>query len=403
MERLVVVGNGMAGVRFLEALAAERGAGPAGSVVAIGAEPVPGYNRVLLSAALAGDTARADLALKPEAWYRGQGFDLRLGDPVATIDPAAGSVSLRSGEILPFDRLVLATGSAPIRLPLPGADREGVVTFRDLADLDRLDAACAAGAPAVVIGGGLLGIEAAYGLARRGLPVTLVHLVDRLMERQLDARAADLVRRALERLGVRVLLGAESAAVEGGAAVEALRLADGRALPCGLLVMAVGIRPETTLARTAGLQVGRGILVDDGLETSVPGIHAIGECAEHRGSVYGLVEPAYAQAQVLAARLAGRPAAYAGSLLATNLKVSGLPVFSAGDFVGEAGTDTIHFEDRPLGHYRKLVLRGDQLVGAVLVGDTADGPWYQDLIREGRSVAPLRRDLVFGRPFCEAA
>lgn len=403
-ESLVVVGNGMASVRLLEEL--EGHARDRFDVTVVGAEPVAGYNRVLLSSALAGETTRGDLVLREPAWYAARGFDLRLGDPVAAIDREAGRIRLASGAQIPYDRLVLATGSTALRLPLPGADRPGVVTFRDLADLDAIEAAAAAAAPAVVIGGGLLGIEAAYGLARRGVAVTLVHVMDRLMERQLDAAAAGLVARALERLGVRVLLEAKSAAVEGdgeAGAVAALRLEDGRRLPCGLLVMAVGVRPETRLAGAAGLAVGRGVRVDDGLATSDPRISAIGECAEHRGAVYGLVEPAYAQARVLAQRLAGGDAGYPGSVPATNLKVSGLPVFSAGDFEGAPGTETILFRDRPLGHYRKLVLAGDRLVGAVLVGDTADGPWYLDLVRQGRSVAALRHDLVFGRSFCEAA
>lgn len=401
-ERLVVIGNGMAGLRLLEELAA-RPAADRFAVTVIGAEPQPAYNRVLLSAALAGDTVRADLALRPAAWYAERGHRLVLGDPAVALDPGVRTVTTASGSTFGFDRLVLATGSQAIRLPVPGHDLPGVVTFRDLADLDALEAAAAARVPAVVIGGGLLGLEAAYGLARRGVPVTLVHVMDRLMERQLDARGAALVRRAVEALGVAVRLEATTVAIEGADRVEALRLADGSVLPCGLVVMAVGVRPETGLAASAGLAVGRGIRVDDRLETSVPGVYALGDCAEHRGTAYGLVEPAYAQARVLADTLVGEPAGYEGSLLATNLKVSGLPVFSAGDVAGAPGTDAIVYEDRPFGHYRKLVLAGDRLVGAVLVGETSDALWYQELIRTGRSVAAIRRDLVCGRPFCEAA
>lgn len=400
-DRIVIIGNGMAGLKLveeLEAIAPGRHA-----LTVIGAEPVPAYNRVLLSSVLAGETTRDAIALRPADWYRDLNCALRLGDPAVALDPAARTVSLASGATLTFDRLVLATGSLPIRLPLAGADLPGVVTFRDFADLDAIEAAAASGRGAVVIGGGLLGIEAAVGLAGRGVPVTLVHLMDRLMERQLDARGAALLARALEARGITLRLGAQSAGIEGDRHVTGLRLAGGEVLPAGLLCMAVGIRPETRLAAAAGLAVGRGILVDDRMQTSVPGILAIGECAEHRGTVYGLVEPAYAQARTAAATLAGRDAAYQGSVLATNLKVSGLPVFSAGDFLGEPGTEAIVFEDRPLGHYRKLVIRDGRLVGAVLVGDAGDGLWYLDLIRDGRPISSIRRDMVFGRSFCEAA
>ncbi|MBT9293242.1 NAD(P)/FAD-dependent oxidoreductase [Prosthecodimorpha staleyi] len=400
-DRIVIIGNGMAGLRLIEEL--EAIAPGRHELTVIGAEPVPAYNRVLLSSVLAGETTREEIALRPAAWYRERGCDLRLGDPAIAFDPAARTVTLASGTTVPYDRLVLATGSRPIRLPLAGADLPGVVTFRDFADLDAIEAAAASGEGAVVIGGGLLGIEAAVGLAGRGVPVTLVHLMDRLMERQLDARGAALLARALAARGIRLRLGAQSAAIEGESRVTGLRLADGEILPAGLLCMAVGIRPETGLAAAAGLAIGRGILVDDRMQTSVPGHFAIGECAEHRGTVYGLVEPAYAQARAAAAALAGRDLAYQGSVPATNLKVSGLPVFSAGDFLGAPGTEAIVFEDRPLGHYRKLVIRDGRLVGAVLVGDATDGLWYLDLIRDGRPISSIRRDMVFGRSFCEAA
>ncbi len=288
---------------------------------------------------------------------------------------------LRGGAQLAYAKLVLATGSEPIRLPLPGADLPGVLTFRTRADVAAMLARANGKMRAVVIGGGLLGLEAAYGLKKAGADVTVVHLMDRLMERQLDARSAAMLKAALEAMGIGVLLNAESVAVQGRRKVGGLRLADGRVLDCDLVVMAAGIRPRAGLARLADIGVNRGIVVDDQMQTSAPGVYAIGECAEHRGICYGLVEPAYEQARVLAGHLAGEAASYAGSLLATNLKVSGVSVFSAGDFMGSPGTEPILLTDAEHGVYRKLVLKDGRLAGAVLLGDTADALWYLDLIR----------------------
>lgn len=406
-ERLLVVGNGMAGLRVVEELmtrSPERFA-----VTVVGREPEPAYNRVLLSAVLAGDLTRDDARLRPVSWYDEHGITLVTGDSVASVDLAARSAVLESGRALDWDRLIFATGSSAVRLPLPGIDLPGVATFRDFADLDmfeRLDG----GRPAVVIGGGLLGLEAAYGLARRGVNVTLIHLMDRLMERQLNAPAAALLRDAVEARGVQVVLGASTAAIEGRERAEAVRLTDGRVIPADLVVCAVGIRPETTVASGAGVACGRGIQIDDTLATSVDGIYAIGECAEHDGTCYGLVEPAYEQARVLADRLAGNDGArYTGSVVATNLKVSGVNVFSAGDFLDDEGCEAIVFSDPGVPSYRKLVLRRDsdaesaRLVGAVLFGDVADSLWYLELIRAGTPVDHLRPDLIFGRAFVDEA
>ena len=309
---------------------------------------------------------------------------------------------LRDGEVVPFDACVLATGSEPIRLALPGNTLAGVTTFRTLADVAYLEAAAAKRVPAVVIGGGLLGIEAAYGLARAGVPVTLVHLMDRLMERQLDAEGARLLKRALEAQGIRVLLQAQTRAIHGASSVESVELQDGQRIACGLVVMAVGVRANTALAETAGLPTRRGILVDDRLQTSVPGIHAIGDCIEHAGACYGLVEPAYEHARIVAKTLCGEAASYPGSVLATNLKVSGVPVFSAGDFEG-AGAEPIVVRDEVTPAYRKLVVRDGRLAGVVLVGDTHDALWYAELIRSQRPIAPIRDALAFGEAFAEAA
>jgi nitrite reductase (NADH) large subunit len=397
LERLVIVGAGMAALKLVEETAAVSPRRYA--ITLIGKEPRPPYNRVLLSSLLAGEAEAADLELQPMAWLAANGVELITGDAVSELRPALREVVLASGARLGYDRLVLATGSNAIRLPIPGQGLPGVTTFRDLADVEALQGV-AAGSPAVVIGGGLLGIEAAYGLARRGVAVTLVHLMPRLMERQLDASAAALLKSALESLGIDVILEARTAAIEGAGQAERVALEDGRSFPASLVVMAAGVRPETTLAAGAGLKVGRGIVVDDMLATSSPHIYAIGECAEHRGTCYGLVEPAYAQAKALARHLAGLPARYDGSLLATNLKVSGVPVFSMGDFEG-AGAETIVLEDASAAAYRKLVLREGRLAGAVLFGDTADALWYRDLMCAGTPIAPFRERLVFGRALSE--
>ncbi|MBV9077648.1 MAG: NAD(P)/FAD-dependent oxidoreductase, partial [Methylobacteriaceae bacterium] len=347
------------------------------------------------SSLLAGEVEDGECRLRDRAWYLRQGIRLITGHAATRIDLGERVVEVGDLTALPFDRLVLATGSDPIRLATPGLDLPGVRAFRDLDDAAALKAA-PPGARAVVIGGGLLGIEAAYGLARRGVGVMLVHLMDRLMERQLDRRAAAILAQALERLGITVLLGAETAAIEGAERAEGVRLADGRVLPADLVVTAVGIRPNVALARAAGLAVGRGILVDDGLDASEPGVHAIGECAEHRGQCCGLVEPAYAQAEVLARRLGGVSASFAATLPATTLKVSGIPVVSAGFVLDDVEAETILLSDPAAGIYRKLVLRDDRLVGALLVGDVTGGPAYLDLIRSGESVAAIRHELMFG-------
>jgi nitrite reductase (NADH) large subunit len=399
-ERLVVVGNGMAGLRFLERLNTH--APDRFDVTAVGAESAPAYNRVLLSSLLAEEIDEAACRFRDRPWYLRQGVRLITGAPATAIDTIEREVVVGDLTTLPFDRLVIATGSSPIRLPKPGMDLPGVVTFRDLADVAAIRTAARAGSRAVVIGGGLLGLEAAYGLARLGIDTTLLHVMDRLMERQLDHRAARLVKAAMEAKGVRVLLQADTAAIEGEGRVEQVRLAGGRALPADLVVMAVGVRPHTELARAAGLEIGRGILVDDLMATSAPGIYAIGECAEHRGIAYGLVEPAYEQADTLARRLGGDEAAYQGSVLATSLKVSGVPVFSAGIVADDADGDPILLSDPASGTYRKLLIRDGRLVGALLVGDAAEGPWYRELIETGAPVETFRQHLMFGRVLAEA-
>jgi nitrite reductase (NADH) large subunit len=395
-EPLIVIGNGMAAARLVEELA-RRTLGRY-AVAVVGEEPRLAYNRVLLSALLAEEVGASDIELKPARWWRDRGVTLRYGVRATAVDAAARTVTLAGGAQLSFSKLVFATGSQPIRLAIPGMELPGVLTFRDIDDVNTIAASGAAGRRVVVIGGGLLGLEAAYGLAKARAQVTVVHLMDRLMERQLDHRAAMMLERAVVAKGVGVRLNTETARIVGEQRVEAVELTDGSSIAADAVVVAVGIRANAALARDAGIAVDRGIVVDDRLETSSAGIHAIGECAEHRGICYGLVEPAYEQAQLLARHLAGERVSYPGSVNATNLKVSGVNVFSAGDFLAATpGAEDVVLSDPGLGVYKRLVIAGDRLIGAVLFGDTADGPWYLDLIRSGASVARLRDDLVFGR------
>jgi nitrite reductase (NADH) large subunit len=394
-EPLVIIGNGMAAARFADELS--RRALGRYAIAVIGEEPRLAYNRVLLSSVLAGEVASSEIELKPQGWWRDRGITLRYGCRATAIDTIARTVALADGQSLPFSKLVLATGSQPIRPAIPGMALPGVITFRDINDIWTIWHRAGTGDRVVVIGGGLLGLEAAYGLAKAGARVTVLHLMDRLMERQLDPHAAAMLQRAVEAKGIEVVLNADTAEINGSGRVEGVTLKDGRSIEADAVVVAIGIRPSADLAREAGIAVKRGIVVDDALETSTSGIHAIGECAEHRGLVYGLVEPAYEQARVLADGLTGRAARYGGSVLATNLKVSGVNVFSAGDFLGREDTDEVILTDPGLGLYKKFVVADDRLVGTVLFGDTADGLWYLDLIRSGAPIAAIRDDLAFGR------
>jgi nitrite reductase (NADH) large subunit len=398
-EPLVVIGNGMAAARFADELS-KRALGRY-AIAVVGEEPRLAYNRVLLSSVLAGEVASSEIELKPQGWWRDRGITLRYGCRATAIDTDARSVMLADGESLAFSKLVFATGSQPIRPALPGMALPGVITFRDINDIWSIWHRAGSGDRVVVIGGGLLGLEAAYGLAKAGARVTVLHLMDRLMERQLDRQAARMLQRAVEAMGIEVILNADTAEISGTSRVEGVTLKDGRTIEADAVVVAIGIRPSADLARAAGIAVKRGIVIDDALETNVAGIHAIGECAEHRGVCYGLVEPAHEQARVLAARLSGRDARYAGSVLSTNLKVSGVNVFSAGDFLGAEGTEEIMLSDPGIGLYKKLVIADGRLVGAVLFGDTADGLWYFDLIRSGADIETMRDDLAFGRALAE--
>jgi nitrite reductase (NADH) large subunit len=394
-EPLVIVGNGMAAARLVEEL--DRVARGRYAVAVIGAEPRLAYNRVLLSSVLAGETASHEIELKPARWWRERGVTVKYGCRVSEIDLGRRELKVEGDESIEFSKLVLATGSTPLRPNVPGADLAGVHTFRDSRDVDLLLTLAAQRKRVAVIGGGLLGLEAAYGLARAGAPVTLVHLMDRLMERQLDPAAAELLKSLVERKGISVLLDARTARLTGKTRVEGVELSDGRVIAADAVIFAAGVRPNVALAEDAGLSVKRGILVDDVMQTGASGVFALGECAEHRGVCYGLVEPAYEQARVLASHLAGRTACYGGSVVATNLKVSGVSVFSAGDFLGTDGSESLLLSDARRGTYKKLVIADGRLAGAVLVGDVTDALWYLELIRSREAVAPIRKQMMFGR------
>jgi len=353
----------------------------------------------MLSPVLAGEKSFDDIVINGAEWYAANGIALIAGDPVAAIDRVAKTVTTRSGLTESYDRLLIATGSDPFIIPVPGKDLPGVIAFRDMDDVDTMLAAADAGGDAVVIGGGLLGLEAAHGLSLRGMKVTVIHLMPTLMERQLDEAAGWLLKQALEARGQTILTGADTAEIVGDGKVEGVKLKDGTLIPASLVVMAVGIRPSTQLAREAGLAVGRGIQVDDHMVTSDPAVLAVGECVEHDGQVYGLVAPLWDMCRSLADGLVEKPSGYRGSVTSTKLKVSGIDVFSAGDFSGGDGCEDIVLRDASRGVYKRVIVRDNRIVGAVLYGDTADGSWYFDLLKKQDDVSDLRDLLIFGQAF----
>ena len=397
-EHLVVIGNGMAGCRAVEEILARD---PARFRITIfGAEPRVNYNRIMLSPLLAGEKAFDDIVINDAAWYANNGVTLVAGDAVVAIDPATKMVTAASGVTVRYDKLLISTGSTPFIIPVPGADLPGVVTFRDMDDVDAMLKAAGKGGNAVVIGGGLLGLEAAHGLSLRGMKVTVIHLMPTLMERQLDETAGHLLKSALEARGQTIVTGADTAGILGDGKVEGVRLKDGREISASLVVMAVGIRPNTGLARAAGLAVGRGIHVNDHMVTSDPDILAVGECVEHDGQVYGLVAPLWEMCRALADGLTGAPGGgYHGSTMSTRLKVAGLDVFSAGDFSGNDGAEDIILRDEAGGVYKRVSVKDDRIVGAVLYGDTQDGGWYFDLLQKQQNISQIRDSLIFGNAF----
>lgn len=395
-ERLVMVGNGMAGVRALEELI--KIAPDKYQITVFGSEPYANYNRILLSPVLTGEMNLDDIMLNDVDWYQDNGIDLRLGKKIIDIDRRKREVVDVNGDRVAYDRLLIATGSNAFIIPIAGAGLKGVIAYRDIADVNYMLEAATTCKNAVVIGGGLLGLEAANGLKARGMDVTVVHLLDTLMERQLDAAAAALLKRSLEARGLHFLMGAQTAEIVGDGHVKAVRFTDGREIDADIVVMAVGIRPNVELAKKAGIYTERGIVVNDTMQTYDPRIYAVGECLQHRGVTYGLVAPLFEQAKVCANHLAQLGhARYEGSITSTKLKVTGIDVFSAGNFLGDEGSEDIIYQDANAGIYKKLVIKHDKIMGAVLYGDTIDGAWYFDLMRNGTDVSDFRENLLFGQ------
>jgi nitrite reductase (NADH) large subunit len=396
-ERLVIIGAGMASGRALEHIFED--APGRFDVTLFGAEPRGNYNRLMLSPVLAGEKDYEQIITHDTAWYEAHGVHTRFGETVTAIDRQRKLVISKNGET-PYDKLIVATGSAPFIIPLPGKDLPGVMAFRDLDDVNRMvEVSRRPGAKAVVIGGGLLGLEAAAALRARGMEVVVLHLMGHVMERQLDPAAGYLLQRDLEARGIKVHCKAQTKAILGETHVEAVALEDGTVYGADIVVMAVGIRPEVRIATDAGLHVERGIVVNDQMVTSDPDILALGECVEHEKIVYGLVAPLYDQAKVLAKTLAKVDAAFRPVQTATQLKVTGVSVYSAGDFAEAEDRNEIVLRDATSGVYKRLVLKQDKVIGAVLYGETGDGPWFFDMIRKGTDTSEMRDTLIFGQAY----
>jgi nitrite reductase (NADH) large subunit len=397
MERLVVVGNGMAGVACVEQILKHA---PKFEITIFGDETHVNYNRILLSSVLAGEKSADEIALNSLEWYQQNQINLRLGIRVVDVDTNAATVTGNDGSVTPFDKLLLSTGSNPLIPPVEGVHREGVFVFRNLDDTRALLERAGPGVKAVVIGGGLLGLEAARGLQVQGCEVTVVHLMDTLMERQLDFAGGAFLKSKMECLGMKVLLERNTKAVFGDGKVAGIAFADGSSIEAEIVVIAAGIRPNVELGRKAGLRVNRGIVVNDFLETSHPDIYAVGECVEHNGICYGLLAPLLEQGKVLAATITGNKGPrYEGSVLAAKLKIMGVDVFSAGDFSEKTrGTDVVRYEDTAFGVYKKLTLRDGKLAGAILVGETSDSARYMEWLREQTDLSAERRQLLFPAP-----
>jgi len=398
-QKLIIIGAGMAAGRALEHLF--EAAPDAYDVTLFNAEPRGTYNRIMLSPVLSGDKAFDEIVTHTAEWYEENGVTTRFGEKVVNIDRVSQTVTTDNGDVLAYDKLIIATGSNPFIIPLPGHDLDGVIAYRDLEDTNAMiSLGEVPNAKAVVIGGGLLGLEAAAGLALRGVDVTVVHIMGHLMERQLDEAAGYLLRKALVDKGITVKCSANSKEILGeNGKVKALLLDDGTELPCDLLVMAVGIRPSVALAADAGLATGRGIHVDDQMVTSDANILSLGECVEHNGDIFGLVAPIYDQAKVIAKTLAGEAASFVNKEVATKLKVTGCDLFSAGDFAEAEGREDIVYRDPARGVYKRLVIEDNRIVGAVMYGDTADGNWFFGLIKDREDISEMRDTLIFGPAF----
>ncbi|SFG35155.1 assimilatory nitrate reductase (NADH) beta subunit [Duganella sp. CF458] len=399
---LVVVGNGMAGMRTVEELL--KLAPDMYDITVFGAEPHGNYNRILLSPVLAGEKTVDDIMLNTREWYQQNRITLHAGDPVEFIDRKRRLVRARSGLEVRYDRLLLATGSRPFIIPVPGHELPGVLAFRDIQDVESMLDAARNHRHAVVIGGGLLGLEAANGLQRQGMHVTVVHVTDSLMNQQLDKPAAQLLQKALEAKGLVFRMEAQTSEIVGIGRATAVRFADGSEIPADLVVMTAGVRPNIELARRAGLHCERAIVVDDTLQSFDPRIYAVGECVQHRRATFGLVAPIWEQARVCAAHLAGNGhRRYVQQVTPTRLKVTGVDLYSVGDFIGGEGSEDLVLRDPRRGVYKRLVLDGGRITGAVLYGDVQDGPWYFDLIQNRTDISSMRNHLLFGQALCAQA
>ena len=397
--KLVLIGNGLAGMRCLEDLldmAPDRY-----DVTVIGEEPWGNYNRIMLSPVLSGEKTIDDIMLHPHAWYRDKGIQFIADDPAIKIDRTRKVVHTEKGESVDYDRLIIATGSSPFIPPVQGVDLKGVISFRDIYDVNTMIKYCETKKNAVVIGGGLLGLEAAYGLKQRGMNVTLLHLMDRIMERQLDGRASRMLRHSIEQKGINIITEANTEALIGEEGhVSQVRLKDGTVLDADLVIFAVGIRPNITLAQSAGLRCNRGILVNDTMQTFDPSIYAVGECIEHRNQTFGLVEPLWGQAFICATHLAEHGSlTFKSPTVPTQLKVSGVDVFSAGNFEPKEDYEDIILNDDKRQIYKRIIIQKDKVIGAVLFGDTEDGMWYAELIADQTPVSTFRNKLLFGKDF----
>lgn len=396
-QKLVIIGNGMAPGRMLENLF-ETAPGLY-DVTIFNAEPRVNYDRIMLSPVLSGEKDYEDIIIHSDEWYAENDVTLHKGAKVAGIDRDRKTVTSENGITVPYDKLVIATGSSPFIIPVPGHQLPGVLAYRDLDDVTKMLDISQRGGRAIVIGAGLLGLEAAYGLKRQGMDVTVIHLMPTIMERQLDPAAAYLLEKALTDRGIDIITKANTKRILGEDKVEGIELEDGRIITGEMVVMAVGIRPSASLAKDAGLAVNRGIVVDDGMMTSDASIYALGECAEHRGMCYGLVAPLYESAKVLADRLTGGQAEYHGSVTNTKLKVTGINMFSAGDFAEGDDREEIVLRDATAGVYKRLILKENRIIGAVLYGETSDGSWFFDLLKKGTDVSEMRDTLIFGQAY----
>ncbi|WP_332605035.1 nitrite reductase small subunit NirD [Acinetobacter sp. ESBL14] len=397
--KLVLIGNGLAGMRCLEDLldmAPDRY-----DVTVIGEEPWGNYNRIMLSPVLSGEKTIDDIMLHPHAWYRDKGIQFIADDPAIKIDRTRKVVHTEKGESVDYDRLIIATGSSPFIPPVQGVDLKGVISFRDIYDVNTMIKYCESKKNAVVIGGGLLGLEAAYGLKQRGMNVTVLHLMDRIMERQLDGRASRMLRHSIEQKGINIITEANTEALIGEEGhVSQVRLKDGTVLNADLVIFAVGIRPNIALAQSAGLRCNRGILVNDTMQTFDPSIYAVGECIEHRNQTFGLVEPLWGQAFICATHLAEHGSlTFKSPTVPTQLKVSGVDVFSAGNFEPKEDYEDIILNDDKRQIYKRIIIQKDKVIGAVLFGDTEDGMWYAELIADQTPVSTFRNKLLFGKDF----